>query len=287
MHYLFKPVLSWLTPRHRVWHLCYRQLDAAFRQFDDRRLQIVDHLRWIPPARYRTGGQSGLAEYGYSAGLIAAQIGEHLSVSDPCVLDLGCGTGKLVSAVWPFLGKHGHYTGLDIRAQDIRFDQKWYPSDRCSFIHAPLHNEHYNPRGIPMQEYTLPLADASVDLAVAFSLFTHLTQPDAEHYFRELARVMKPEGVALFTFFLMDERYDRAAHVGTRWDFDRTIDGQPEWYWSSWFRIPERQIAVTRRGVDILMGDDFVLEKIYNGWWTGRPGAFLQDALVFRRKTGA
>ncbi len=287
MQYLFQPILRFLTPRHRLWYLAYRQLDAAFRSFDNQRLQIVDHLYLIPMARHRTGGQSSLAEYGYSAGLIAAQIGEHLGVPDPQVLDLGCGTGKLVSAVWPFLGAGGHYTGIDIRKGDIDFDRGWYPADRCTFIHASVFNEHYNPSGIPMEDYRLPLEDASIDLALAFSLFTHLNQPDSERYFREMARVIKPGGVALFTFFLLDERYNRSDHTGTRWDFDRTIDGQPEWYWTGWFNVPERQIAVTRSGVDLLMGDDFSLEKIYHGWWTGQPGAFLQDTLVFRRVSQA
>jgi len=211
MQFLVRPLLRFLSPRSRVWYLAYRQLDAAFRPFDDRRLQIVDHLRLIPPARWRTGGQSALSEYGYSAGVMAAQIGEHLATTDPQVLDLGCGTGKLVSAVWPFLGQRGHYTGVDIREQDIAFDRRWYPPDRCTFIHADIYNQHYRPRGIPMQEYRLPLGDASIDLALAFSLFTHLNRPDSTCYFRELARVLKP------------------------------------------------------------------------GWWTGQPGAFLQDALVFQR----
>ncbi len=105
MHYLFAPILRFFTPRQRIWNLAYRQLDAAFRKFDNQRLHIVDHLHLIPPARHRTGGQLGLAEYGYSAGLIAAQIGEHLHTPNPQVLDLGCGTGKLVSAVYPFLGE--------------------------------------------------------------------------------------------------------------------------------------------------------------------------------------
>ncbi len=135
-----------------------------------------------------------------------------------------------------------------------------------------------------MAEYQLPLADASIDMALAFSLFTHLNQPDAAWYFREMARVIKPGGCALFTFFLLDDRYDRADHSGTRWDFDRTIDDQPEWHWTSYFKIPERQIAVTPAGVDHLMGSDFTLEKVYAGWWTGHPAAFLQDTLIFRRQ---
>jgi SAM-dependent methyltransferase len=269
---------------YRAWYFIYRLLDAAFRRFDDRRLQIVEHLRVIPPARYRTGGQAALSEYGYSAGVIAAYIGEHLTVRNPQVLDLGCGTGKLVAAVWPFLGESGLYTGLDIDEAAIAFDCAWYPAERCSFIHAPIYNAHYRPQGIALSAYKIPLADASVDLALAFSLFTHLDQPDSARYFEELTRVLKPEGLALLTFFLLDERYDPQPFIGTRWHFDRTIPDQPDWYWTSWFKIPERQIAVTPRGVRLLMADRFELVTVHEGWWTGKPGAFLQDTLVFRRK---
>jgi len=285
MRVFFWPILRLIKPHNRLWYFCYRQLDAAFRQFDIRRLQIVDHLRLIPPARYRTGGQSGITEYGYSAGFMAAYIGEHLTQRDPQILDIGCGTGKLVMAAWPFLGEQGHYRGFDIDAKAIRFAQGWYPPERCTFIHAPLYNAHYNPGGEPLATYQWPFPDSSFDLALAFSLFTHLNQPDSQRYFDELARVLKPDGLALFTFFLLDERYHAQKYSGTRWHFDRTIDGQPEWHWASWFKIPERQIAVTPAGIQNLIDRKFDLIKVHGGSWTGPPGAFLQDTLVLRRKS--
>jgi SAM-dependent methyltransferase len=285
MRALVSLVLKLFKPHQRPWYWFYRQLDSAFRPFDDLRLQVVEHLKLIPPARYRTGGQSAITEYAYSDGVIAAYIGEHLAVNDPQILDLGCGTGKLVGATWPYLGKHGHYTGFDIDAKAIAFDKSWYPADRCTFIHAPLYNAHYNPTGTPLATYVWPIDAGSVDLAVAFSLFTHLNQPDSKRYFDELARVLKPGGLALLTFFYLDNRYDPAAHIGTRWHFDRTIEGQPEWFWTSAFKVPERQIAVTPGGVASLMGEGFELVKVHRGWWTGHPGAFLQDTLVFKRKS--
>ena len=284
MQYLFRPIARLLYHRRRLWYFVYRQLDGAFRLFDDRRILITEHLRLIPPARYRFGGQSAITEYAHSAGVISAYIGEHLTARNPQVLDLGCGTGKLVTAVWPYLGESGRYTGFDVDGRAIDFARSWYPAERCSFIHASLFNAHYNPEGEPLATYTWPLETASIDLALAFSLFTHLNQPDAKRYFEELARVLKPGGIALLTFFLLDERYDPAEHVGTRWHFDRTIEGQPQWYWASWFKIPERQIAVTPAGVADLMGQDFELVKVHRGWWPKQPGPFSQDTLVFRRK---
>jgi SAM-dependent methyltransferase len=124
----------------------------------------------------------------------------------------------MVSAVWPFLGKNGHYTGFDIDEKAIAFARSWYPKDRCSFLHARLYNAHYNPDGEALATYEWPVAAASIDLAVAFSLFTHLNMPDSKRYFEELARVLKPNALALLTFFLVDDRYNplnTSARAGT------------------------------------------------------------------------
>lgn len=282
----------------RAWFIAYRAVDSLFRRFDDQRLLMVEHLRLLPPARYRTPGQSALSEFGYSAGLMAAYLGLYLHTPTPHILDLGCGTGKMVSAAYPFIRRGGRYTGLDIDPWMIDFDQRWYPPEHCQFIHAPVYNAMYNPKGIPQHEYVIPLEDGSVDAALAFSLFTHLQMPDAQHYFRELARLLKPGGVALLTFFLIDDRFHPDDHRGTRWCFDRALDGQPEWRYPSYYRIPEAQIGVTPAGISLLMGDDFDLIAAHYGWWPSLndaprrggwsgAGAMLQDTLVFRRKGGA
>src|SRR5689334_1520828 len=109
MEILFRPLAKILSPGSKGRYCFYRQLDSSFRLFDNQRHHIAEHLHFIPPARYRVGGQASLAEYGYSAGVMAGYIGEHLNTVNPHVLDLGCGTGKMVSAIWPFLGTSGRY----------------------------------------------------------------------------------------------------------------------------------------------------------------------------------
>ncbi len=282
MQMLFKQLAVGLNPRRRWWYFLYRQLDATFRLFDNRRLKIVNHLHLIPPARFRTGGQASLVEFGYSAGFMAAYVGEHLKSENPQVLDLGCGTGKMVSAIWPFLGQAGHYTGLDVSAKAIEFDRKWYPPDKCSFIHVPLTNARYNPRGKPVDGYIIPLSDESIDLATAFSLFTHLNQPDATHYFWEFTRLLKPGAFAILTFFLLETGEE--SHPGQQWNFNRQIENQPDWWYPDWAQVPEQAIGVTRSGLTALMGSELKLIKIYRGWWHGTPAAFLQDTLVFCKR---
>jgi class 3 adenylate cyclase len=51
-----------------------------------------------------------------------------------------------------------------------------------------------------------PVDDASTSLFLAWSVFTHLLEGDASFYLRELARVLRPDGVAITTWLLFDKR---------------------------------------------------------------------------------
>jgi predicted SAM-dependent methyltransferase len=44
-------------------------------------------------------------------------------------------------------------------------------------------------------------------LVTALSVWTHLNEADARFYFKEISRVLKPDGKAIVTFFLLDEQY--------------------------------------------------------------------------------
>ena len=49
-------------------------------------------------------------------------------------------------------------------------------------------------------------------------MFTHVTQYQCEHYLREVARVLKPDGVMLSTWFLFDK-----SHFPMMQDFQNTL----------------------------------------------------------------
>ena len=89
------------------------------------------------------------------------------------VADVGCGAGDL----WPLLrGRFDACIGLDA----VRYDG------------LP---EEIDFRPIDFDSVRLPLADASVDAAVAVEVIEHLENPRA--FVRELARVVKPGGTVL------------------------------------------------------------------------------------------
>lgn len=74
-----------------------------------------------------------------------------------------------------------------------------------SFQHHNVFNAGLNPDGIGSVA-RLPADDSSVGLFIAWSVFTHVTQESASFYLKELARVLRPDGVAKTTWFLFDKQ---------------------------------------------------------------------------------
>lgn len=98
-----------------------------------------------------------------------------------CVLDVACGEGY-GSAL---LARHAaRVTGIDISPQAVAHARKAYAGlGNADFVCAPCQR--------------LPLADASIDLAVSFETIEHIAE-QAE-FLDELARVLTPEGVLILS----------------------------------------------------------------------------------------
>lgn len=122
------------------------------------------------------------------------------------VLDAGCGYGRIAVPLTRFLTT-GEYAGFDIDARAIRWCRRAISRRHPNFwfAHADVANSHYNPHGSTTPEtFTFPCADRSVDVVMATSLFTHLLPAAAARYVAEIARVLKPRGRGVLTFFLFD-----------------------------------------------------------------------------------
>lgn len=95
-----------------------------------------------------------------------------------CVLDIGCGTGKLLrraATYWP----QAHLIGIDPTNGMIEMAKRLTPDATFSLGTAEA----------------LPLQDASVDLALSTSSFHHWQDQAAG--LREIARVLRPGGYFL------------------------------------------------------------------------------------------
>jgi ubiquinone/menaquinone biosynthesis C-methylase UbiE len=119
------------------------------------------------------------------------------------VLDVGSGIGRSAAALAEFLMPPGRYEGFDVVEKGVRWCQERitrdHPHFRFSFV--PLHNDLYNQAKADASTFRFPYQDAQFDVVFLFSVFTHMLPKEIEHYLKEIARVLKPGGKCLATFF--------------------------------------------------------------------------------------
>lgn len=266
----------------------YLEADRMFLPLDLARFKRMSNLRNMPPAAARYGGQVAYGEWCHTIGVFEAVMQLHRPHGgDLSILDIGCGTGKLSLAADGVMGPHGHYTGIDVRAEDVAFSASHYPAGRFEFIRIEVRNAFYNEQGHARALW--PLLDGSRDVVTALSVWTHFMEDDARFYLAEVARVLKPGGVAVLTFFLMDSEYERRLpeRKGEKWVFDVACPASAHWYHPSWASVPENAIGVRPEGVrSLLAGLPLDWTATYSGHWKGTPGMFFQDILVFTRREG-
>ena len=204
------------------------------------------------------------------------------------VLDIGCGVGRMAMPLTGYL-EGGSYAGFDVGRGMVRWcrrniARRW---PNFEFDWAPVHNGKYNPFGdVTGTEFRFPYEDASFDFTFATSLFTHLLADEARHYLAETARVLKPGGSCLLTFFLLTAEAEAARRSGgAMLDFAHPIAGgrttdaaQPEA--ATAFPADDVRAWCEEAGLRVT--------AIHAGVWSATPGAeTLQDMLVAERPGGS
>ena len=136
---------------------------------------------------------------------------------DSDVLDIGCGPGRTAAVLTGRLNASGSYEGFDVMPKSIAWCQKAITSrfPNFHFQLADLQNGQYNPKGRQRAgEYDFPYGNERFDVAVAGSLFTHLRPFEAQRYLDETARVLRPGGRLVGTWFLIDDEVEEALAAG-------------------------------------------------------------------------
>lgn len=205
------------------------------------------------------------------------------------VLDVGCGTGRVAVPLVGYLDS-GSYEGFDVHLEAVRWCQANITTrnDAFQFQPVPVQSQWFNPWGEQAaSEFTFPYPNSEFDFAFGVSLFTHLLPPATERYLSELARVLKPGGRWLLTFFLVPDEGlppsspDWPAPPG--WDpprFHHQVEG---------CRIldphnPERAVAHKEEWLKpTIAGAGLTLRHVHRGYWPGRHGLSYQDMILGER----
>lgn len=152
----------------------------------------IDRLPAIPPPEnihrvsgptsnavsYLNGGYSDFQRFKW----MAETFGPRAEIRYAKMLDWGCGCGRIA--------RHMLAAGVDITGIDIdQGNVEWCNSalKPGSFVAVDL---------MP----PVPLASDSFDFIISSSVLSHLTEPVMHAWLEELARVLKPDGVALLSY---------------------------------------------------------------------------------------
>jgi SAM-dependent methyltransferase len=224
------------------------------------------------------------------------------------VLDMGCGPGRVAAPLTRFLDpdKGGSYEGFDVMPESIRWCRKAITKRHPSFRFqvADLHNAQYNPKGTQRaDEYVFPYADESFDVALAASLFTHLRPFEGQRYLEEAARVLRPGGRLLSTWFLINDESEElvaagkaampglfTASPGPLQLTHSFTDERGNPFRSPAAETPEHMIAIDEQAV-VAQHERAGLEvvEVLYGSWPGRnaqPNGSGQDIVISQRSAG-
>lgn len=174
------------------------------------------------------------------------------------VLELGCGCGRNAIAISRFLTQKGTYNGQDVDVEMIRWCREHLQTETAHFHHAGVFSKVYNPRGMPVERYSFPVAKASTTLIFSVSVFSHLLYADFYHYVRESGRVLSNGGHLHMTLFLLD-------YLGNRYKDRWTFSHKVESCYVESVRYPEAAVAYELDTVQkILASNEFTVAEIYN-----------------------
>ena len=206
---------------------------------------------------------------------------------DMAVLDVGCGIGRAAVALTSVLSDKGRYEGFDIVREGIDWCRERitprYPNFR--FTHVDLRNDLYNlSTEAEAAHFRFPYPDNSFDRVLLTSVFTHMMPDDMCNYLHEIHRVLRPGGVCLATYFVLDIDAERRMEAGqTYFNFRHDF-------------IHYRLLDANVREADVAFYDSWLMkafadaslipDAIYRGTWAGAPAdkaPDFQDVVILRK----
>ena len=203
------------------------------------------------------------------------------------VLDVGCGAGRMARPLAGWL--EGTYEGFDVVEAPLRWCRRKISTrhPNFTFTHLDVANDVYNPNGrIAAAELRFPYPDDRFSFAVLTSVFTHMLATDLLQYLDELARVVRPGGRILATYFLLDRDSESSLAEGRSMIAfpARQTDGPLAPYRLTDDARPASAIAYPRSAIESAhAARGLAIKEVWPGRWARpapAPAPAFQDATV-------
>ena len=211
---------------------------------------------------------------------------------DDSVLEVGCGVGRDAISLTKILSDKGQYVGFDIIKPSIDWCRqnitKKHKNFRfhCYDINSQIHNSGGT---MSTTDIKLPAKDGSVDRIFLHSVFTHMFERDIVHYLNEFRRVLKPDGLVLASFFILDEAaldsLRKGKSKGHRHSLSFDYKLGKDCYIND-ENFPEGAVGYTPDKIRSMLkkaGLGIHGKYAHRGIWSGLKGANGQDILVLEK----
>ena len=207
---------------------------------------------------------------------------------DANVLDVGSGIGRLAVAMTDYLVSAGSFDGFDVVKDGVLWCEKnitkRFPNFR--FKHVDLKNDLYNlSTENEAKSFVFPYVENSFDVITLFSVFTHMMPDDIDNYLAEIARVLKPGGCCVATFFIIDEYARKQIDAGQTGEF--TFDYSYDGYFLFDDRVKEANVAYDKDYLlQMIAKHQLLVPTIEYGTWSdhSRGTTQFQDLVVLSKK---
>jgi len=192
------------------------EIDALRAEVDKLRREVEDlsrGSRWhrelpLPPPEMRAlvgPLDSGLVPFDIPEGTPFPYVPD--AAHGGRVFDFGCGCGRLARMLLQSGTPPAAYLGIDLHRGMVEWCQENLTprAPTFQFRHHDVFDSIRNPGEGKPAVAPFPAPDDSFSLVLAGSVYTHLVEEHARHYFDEAARILEPTGVLLTSWFLFDK----------------------------------------------------------------------------------
>jgi SAM-dependent methyltransferase len=191
------------------------------------------------------------------------------------ILEVGCGVGRDAIPIARLQGPQGSYLGVDIIQRSISWCQGNITPRyaNATFHHFDILSEFYNPTGsLTVADTSFPIGDGTIDRNILQSVFTHMFEDDIVHFLSEFRRVLRPGGLVLASFFVVDDETLAMADAA-----DGVLTFRHPWSEGCLINdpdTPEGAIAYRRAVFDRILdrGGMTLDQPVHLGSWSGRTG---------------